>query len=46
MLTGTIFAVDRQSRRYVREYTEFYRILFRRHKQRHGMYQTAERNNR
>lgn len=41
---GTVLAVHRQSWRHVCKYTEFHRILFGRHKQRHGMHQVAERN--
>lgn len=46
MITGAVLAVDRQSGRHVRQHTEFYGILFGRHKQGHGVHQVTERNNR
>lgn len=46
MFAGTLLAIDRQSWRHVREHSEFHRILLGGHKQRHGVHQAAERNNR
>lgn len=46
MFTGTVLAIHRQGRCHVCEHTEFYGILLGGHKQRHGVHQVAERNNR